>query len=174
MHPATIASVDRSDEGKVVATLVSAFVADPVERWLFAEPLQYLTHFARFVSAFGSGGFESNTVFSLGDFAAVAIWLPPGGEADADAIVAVLGESVPAEQQAVTFSVLEQMDAAHPRRRPLRSRLDLAGARRLRRPAVSAWRTPDGGRSARACRAGRARSVRSTARASSATSASSS
>lgn len=95
MDPATIASVDKSDEAKVVATLVSAFIADPVERWLFAEPLQYLTQFARFVAAFGSGGFESETVFSLGDFAAVAIWMPPGTEADADAIVAVLASPSP-------------------------------------------------------------------------------
>jgi hypothetical protein len=69
----------------------------------------------RFVAAFGSGGFESETVFRLGDFAAVAIWLPPGAEADAGAIVAVLSESVPAEWQADAFSVLEQMDAAHPK-----------------------------------------------------------
>jgi GNAT superfamily N-acetyltransferase len=115
VYPPKIASVDRSDQAKVIATLVSAFIADPVERWLFAEPFQYLTQFARFVAAFGSGGFESETVFSLGDFAAVAIWLPPGTEADADAIVAVLNESVPTAQQADTFAVLEQMDAAHPR-----------------------------------------------------------
>ena len=56
VYPATISSVDKSDEAKVVATLVSAFIADPVERWLLAEPLQYLTQFARFVAAFGSGG----------------------------------------------------------------------------------------------------------------------
>jgi hypothetical protein len=54
-------------------------------------------------------------VFRLGNFAAVAIWIPRGAEPGADAIVAVLSESVPAEQQADTFSVLEQMDAAHPR-----------------------------------------------------------
>ncbi len=117
MDPATIASVDKRDEARVIATLVSAFIADPVERWLFAEPLQYLTQFPRFVAALGSGGFESETVFSLGDFAAVAIWMPPGAEADADAIVPVLSESVPAERQADAFSVLEQMDAAHPKDR---------------------------------------------------------
>lgn len=91
MQPATIASVEKSDEARVVATLVSAFIADPVERWLFAEPLQYLTHFARFVAAFGGGGFAGETVFRLGDFAAVAIWIAPGAEPDGDAIVAARG-----------------------------------------------------------------------------------
>jgi GNAT superfamily N-acetyltransferase len=115
VHRTTIASVKKSDEARVISTLVSAFIADPVERWLFADPLQYLTQFARFVAAFGGSGFESETVFSVADFAGVAIWLPPGTEPEADAIVAVLNESVPAEQHADTFSVLQQMDAAHPR-----------------------------------------------------------
>jgi hypothetical protein len=77
VQPETITSVDKSEEAGVIATLVSAFIADPVERWLFAEPLRYLTHFARFVAAFGMAGFASETVFKLGDFAAVAIWIPP-------------------------------------------------------------------------------------------------
>jgi GNAT superfamily N-acetyltransferase len=114
VQPETITSVDKSEEGGVIATLVSAFIADPVERWLFAEPLQYLTHFARFVAAFGKSGFASETVFKLRDFAAVAIWIPPGAEPDGDAIVAALSESIPSEKHADTFSVLEQMDAAHP------------------------------------------------------------
>jgi ribosomal protein S18 acetylase RimI-like enzyme len=115
VQPRTIASVKKGEEARVVATLVSAFVADPVERWLFPEPLQYLTHFARFVAAFGGGGFESQTVFTLGEFEAVAIWIAPRAYADADAIVAVLSESVDAGKRADAFSVLEQMDAAHPK-----------------------------------------------------------
>jgi len=113
--PAAVAAVDKREEPRVLATLVSAFIADPVERWLFPEPLQYLTHFATFVGAFAGGGFSGDTVFKLEEFAAVAIWLPPGTEADGEAIIAALSESVSREKQADTFSVLEQMDAAHPR-----------------------------------------------------------
>ena len=114
MHRATIASVEKSDEAKVIATLVSAFIADPVERWLFAEPLQYLTQFARFVAAFGSGGFESEQCSASGTLRRWRSGFRPA-EPDADAIVAVLSDSVPTEQQADTFSVLEQMDAAYPK-----------------------------------------------------------
>jgi GNAT superfamily N-acetyltransferase len=115
VDPAAIASADKSDEARVVATLVSAFIADPVERWLFAEPLQYLTQFARFVAAFGSGGFERGTVFSLGHLRPWRCGFPQGAEPNSAAIVSVLSESVPTEQQADMFSVLEQMDAAHPK-----------------------------------------------------------
>jgi len=51
----------------------------------------------------------------LDEFAALAMWLPPGVEADGDAIVDALTESVSAQKHADTFAVLEQMDAAHPR-----------------------------------------------------------
>jgi ribosomal protein S18 acetylase RimI-like enzyme len=115
MRRETISSVATSEETSVIATLVSAFIADPVERWLFAEPLQYLTHFPTFVAAFGMGGYASDTVFKLGDFAAVAIWIPPGAATDGDAIVAALMESVPSDKHGDAFSVLEQMDAAHPK-----------------------------------------------------------
>ncbi|MBV8218295.1 MAG: GNAT family N-acetyltransferase [Solirubrobacterales bacterium] len=98
----------------MIATLVSAFIADPVERWLFPQPLEYLTCFARFVSAFGGDAFERQTVWMLDDFAAVAMWIPPGAEPDGDAIVATLSESVSTEKHGDAFSVLEQMDARHP------------------------------------------------------------
>ncbi len=114
MSSLTIDPVAQTDQPTVTATLVSAFIADPVERWLYPQPLAYLTNFPAFVAAFGGGAFENETVWSLDDFAAVAIWLPPGVQADGDAIVTVLSESVSTERHTDMFSVLEQMDAAHP------------------------------------------------------------
>jgi len=98
----------------VIATVVSAFISDPVERWLWREAWQYLTHFPAFVAAFGSAAFAADAVYTLEDFAAVALWIPPGAAADGDRIVTVLRDTVPAEQRADTFAVLEQMDRAHP------------------------------------------------------------
>ena len=112
MSSLTITSVAQADQPRVIATLVSAFIADPVERWLYPQPLAYPTEFPAFVAAFGGEAFESETVWSLDDFAAAAMWLPPGVQADA--IVKVLSESVSTEKHTDTFSVLEQMDAAHP------------------------------------------------------------
>jgi ribosomal protein S18 acetylase RimI-like enzyme len=100
---------------RVIATLVSAFIADPVERWLFPEPHQYLTHFPVFVAAFGSEAFTRQTVWTLGEFAAAAVWIPPGAEPDGEMIIAVLRERVAAEKHDEAFAVLEQMDEAHPR-----------------------------------------------------------
>lgn len=110
-----IQPVSTDDQPRVIATLVSAFIADPVERWLYPEPLDYLTQFPAFVAAFGGAAFEHETVWSVDEFAAVAMWLPPGAKPDGDAIVAALTESVAPDKHADTFAVLEQMDAAHPK-----------------------------------------------------------
>ncbi len=110
-----IQTVAGDDHARVIATLVSAFIADPLERWLYPEPVAYLTHFPAFVAAFSGAAFESQTVWSLEEFAAVTMWLPPGSEVDGEAIVAVLDKSVSPDKHADTFAVLEQMDAAHPK-----------------------------------------------------------
>ena len=114
MNSFSFAPARASDQARVIATIVSAFIEDPVERWLFPEPFQYLTHFPTFVAAFGGAAFAQQSVWTLGEFAAAAVWIPPGGEADAETIVAVLRESVSPSQHADTFAVLEQMDEAHP------------------------------------------------------------
>lgn len=96
----------------MMGTIVAAFVADPVERWLWPEPWRYLAHFPGFVAAFGGAAHISTLT---DDLAAVAMWLPPGKEPDGNRIVAVLEQTVPADRREDAFAVLEQMDAAHPR-----------------------------------------------------------
>jgi ribosomal protein S18 acetylase RimI-like enzyme len=107
--------VDDRDRDRVLATIVAAFIADPVERWLWPEPWAYLTHFPAFVAAFAGGAFESGSVSTLDGGAAVALWMAPGTEPDGERIVAALRETVAPARHDDTFAVLEQMDAVHPR-----------------------------------------------------------
>jgi GNAT superfamily N-acetyltransferase len=106
--------VHADEQARALATLVSAFRDDPVERWLYPEQHQYLEHFPEFLAAFGGEAFVERTVWRLGEFSAVALWLPPGAEPDGGAITTVLTESVSSEKHGDTFSVLQQMDVAHP------------------------------------------------------------
>jgi len=91
------------------------FQADPVIRWFYPEARQYLTHFPEFLVAFGGKAFAEKTVWRLGEFSAVALWLPPHVDPDGDAIVATLTKSVAPGQHEDMLSVLGQMDEAHPR-----------------------------------------------------------
>jgi len=112
-HP--LSPITRADSGRACETLTSAFAADPVERWLIPDDRQYTSNFPLFVAALGDSSMETSTAWQLDDFAAVAMWLPPGSEPDAERIGRVLIETVAPEKHAEMFSVLEQMDEAHPR-----------------------------------------------------------
>jgi GNAT superfamily N-acetyltransferase len=103
------------DQARALGTLVLAFAADPVERWMYPDPQQYLTSFPPFLAAFGGRAFAAGTAWSADELGAVALWLPPGTDADGDAIVAGLAESIAPSQHEETFAVLGQMDEAHPR-----------------------------------------------------------
>ncbi len=106
--------VGKNDRSKAFATLVTAFASDPVERWLYPEAQNYLTHFPEFLAAFGGKAFQEETVWSLGAFSAVALWMPPGTEPDGDIIVRVLTETVSPGRHEDLLEVLAQMAAAHP------------------------------------------------------------
>jgi ribosomal protein S18 acetylase RimI-like enzyme len=106
--------VAEADKARTFDTLTLAFAADPVERWLYPDPQQYLTSFPRFLGAFAGEAFARQTVWQGGDFSVVALWLPPGTQADGEAIVSVLVETVDSAQHEDAFAVLEQMDRAHP------------------------------------------------------------
>lgn len=93
---------------------MSAFIADPVERWLYPQASDYLESFPRFVEAFAGRAFDTRTAWELDDFSGVALWLPPGTDPDGDVIARVLADTVASAQHADTFAVLEQMGAAHP------------------------------------------------------------
>src|ERR1700693_356154 len=86
--------VGENDTERALDILVFAFSADAVERWVYPEARQYLTYFPAFLAAFGGRAFAEETVWSVGDFSAVALWLPPGADADGDGIVGVLTHSI--------------------------------------------------------------------------------
>jgi GNAT superfamily N-acetyltransferase len=105
----------KAGQDQTLRVLTRAFIDDPVERWLFPDDDDYLRFFPEFLMAFGGRAFAADTVFAVDDFSAVAMWLPPGVEADEDSIVSLLTRTVAADKHDDVWSILQQMDAAHPR-----------------------------------------------------------
>jgi len=103
------------ERAKTLATLLSAFRADPVERWLYPDEHDYDEFFPAFLAAFGGEAFAHDTVWRSDNFAAVALWLAPAVEPDADEIVRTLMTTVDKTRHGDTMAALAQMDAAHPR-----------------------------------------------------------
>ena len=83
------ASVSESDRERAIGTLVLAFTADPFVRWIYPEASQYLSRFPQALQALGGASFGQGGAWRLGDFAAVALWLPPGIELGGDANLAL-------------------------------------------------------------------------------------
>ena len=115
MEVARLSAGTQEDRANTFATLLSAFRADPVERWLYPDEQDYEEFFPAFLAAFGGAAFAHDTVWRLDDFAAVALWLSPSVAPDVDEIVRVLMTTVDEARRSDTMAALEQMDAAHPR-----------------------------------------------------------
>jgi GNAT superfamily N-acetyltransferase len=110
----TISPVPITERDAAIATVVAAFAADPVERWLWPEADLYESCFPGFVAAFGGQAFEHASAWGLADASAVALWLAPGVESDEEKVVGIFTQTVAQEKHDDLFSVLEQMAAAHP------------------------------------------------------------
>lgn len=106
--------VNRTAESRAVATLVTAFAADPAVRWMYPGSQQYLQHFPDFVRAFGGRAFEHGTADCAEGQRAVALWLSPEAQPDEAAVAGVLERSVHGQRLPEVFSVLEQMGQFHP------------------------------------------------------------
>jgi len=102
------------DETKVIATQVLAFGNDPVARWLYPDPLQYLTYFPQFVRTFGNKALEHKTTYFADRYIGAAFWFPPSVEPDGDPLIDLLENSVAKPEQDDLFQVLEEMSHFHP------------------------------------------------------------
>jgi GNAT superfamily N-acetyltransferase len=83
-----------------IATLVLSFATDPIARWRYADPHQYLFHLPRLFRALGASCFAAGAAQRTGDGLGVALWLPPGVHGDDGPLEAIIAESIADEKQA--------------------------------------------------------------------------
>ncbi len=97
-----------------MATLVTAFTADPFIRWMFPDPLQYLSYFPKLLSCFGGRAFDNGSAYRTLDFQAAALWLPPDVAPDVDGLGGVLQSGVESSLQPEVFAAFERVGQSHP------------------------------------------------------------
>ncbi|NJM62674.1 MAG: hypothetical protein HC849_24725, partial [Oscillatoriales cyanobacterium RU_3_3] len=71
----------------VTASLILAFINDPIMRWMYPDPYQYLAHFPRFVDVFGGKAFTQKTAYCIDGYSGAALWFPPGVEPDVEPLI---------------------------------------------------------------------------------------
>jgi ribosomal protein S18 acetylase RimI-like enzyme len=114
MTKTSIKTVTPSNADQAVGTVVLAFSADPVARWFYPDPHQYLLHLPSFVRAFAGRAFEYNSAYHTDGYSGAALWLPPEVHPDENALIELLQRTIPEENQQEIFAFMEQMDSSHP------------------------------------------------------------
>ncbi|MFZ4605651.1 MAG: GNAT family N-acetyltransferase [Caulobacter sp.] len=109
--PAALGPVERDP---LMDTLSLAFSTDPAVRYMFPTAATYLASFNRLASAMAGSALAAGTAWVADHGGAAALWLAPGAEADKDAIIALVGEAVAPERQAVLGELGDLMDEFHP------------------------------------------------------------
>src|SRR5258708_38841523 len=99
MAGAAIRLAGATDEAAVLNTLMLAFSADPIMRYMFPTAEAYVAGYLAFAAASGGAAIAGGTAWLAGDGAA-ALWLAPGVEADGAAIGAAGRAFAPADRPA--------------------------------------------------------------------------
>jgi len=115
MKPPRVATiVGDAEADHAIATLVLAFGTDPVARWMYDDPRQYLLHIPRLFRALGTSSFEAGAAQRTDDGLGVALWLPPDVHGDDGPLEAVIAESMVGEKQAEVAAVFERTEHYRP------------------------------------------------------------
>ena len=118
----TAASVEirsaRKDEvEQAVACIVAAFVTDPIGRFAWPSPLQYLEGMPLATREFGGASFEHGTADVTADFCGAGLWLPPGVHSNGEALELVFRDTARPQHLDDLLATFEKMDEWHPEER---------------------------------------------------------
>jgi len=110
-----IRNVKPTEVARAESVHTMAFSSDPIMRWLWPEPHEYLRNFPRLVRGFDGGAFDHDAAHVTHDFVGGTLWLPPGVTPDDEALEKLMKETVAEPARSECGSILEQMGAAHPK-----------------------------------------------------------
>ncbi len=116
-----IPPVTRIDPVDVMPTLLVAFADDPPIRWLYPDDDTYEQAFPELVLLSAGAGFDAGTVDVAEGGTAVAVWAPPGDEADPEEVGAAwfahFQAHIDPARLGDVFTWAEQVGRLHPTRR---------------------------------------------------------
>lgn len=112
--PPAIVKATPADWDRCMGALGTAFVSDPLIRWMFPDARQYLTYFVQVGKFFAGRAFEHDSAYRTEDFLGTALWLPPGVSPDEESLGELMATAVEPSLQEDVFGLLEQVGAGHP------------------------------------------------------------
>jgi GNAT superfamily N-acetyltransferase len=109
-----IRSANESNQEQAVAVIMLAFATDPLTRWIYSNPHQYLRYFPDVIRLFCGNAFSHGTAYYIDGFSGAALWLPPNVHPREEEMNMLLKQTVLEQNQEHVFAVLEQMGNYHP------------------------------------------------------------
>ena len=106
--------VGEADAAAAIAAMVVGFATDPVARWCWPDPNDYLQNMPQFISKYGGKAFQSDSAYVVGQSSGAALWLPPDVHPDDEALGELMSESVAVEKQGDLFASFEELGGYHP------------------------------------------------------------
>jgi GNAT superfamily N-acetyltransferase len=99
---------------RAIAAIVAAFLADPVARFAWRSPHDYLRGMPLATREFAGASFEHSTAYVSTDFCGAAVWLPPGVHPNGEALEKVLRDTASPEHLDDVLATFERMEQSHP------------------------------------------------------------
>ena len=112
--PTEIRSATPGEMSHAVAAIVAAFLTDPLARFAWPSPHNYLRGMALGTREFAGGSFEHDTAYVSADFCGAALWLPPGVHPNGEALERVFHDTAKLEHLADLLASFEKMERWHP------------------------------------------------------------
>ncbi len=103
-----------AETSRVIDSIVLGFCSDPVLRWFYPEPQEYLTNSPNLMKLFGGRAFQHNSAYHIQNYTGAALWLPPNLHPDEEGLTKMFQDGFEGAQLDEIFSLFEQMDKYHP------------------------------------------------------------
>ena len=109
-----VRSATAEEQSRAIASVVAAFVTDPVARFALPSPDEYLRAMPEATRLFAGRSFEHGTAYVSADFRGGALWLPPGVHPNGEALERVFREEAAPEHLDDLLATFERMEQSHP------------------------------------------------------------
>lgn len=97
-----------------LAAIVAAFLSDPVARFAWPTPYDYLQSMPLATREFAGASFQHGTAYVSADLCGTALWLPPGVQPNGEALEKVFRDTAKPEHLDDLLATFEKMEQSHP------------------------------------------------------------
>jgi len=109
-----IRSATPDEMAHAIAAIVAAFITDPIARFAWPSPHDYLRAMPLATREFAGGSFEHGTAYVSADFSGTALWLPPGVHPNGAALEGLFRETAKPQHLDDLLATFDAMEQWHP------------------------------------------------------------